>query len=50
MDLIQVQMHLFHTLKMDGKDFVELDGKINVDNDWVKEFMHSLKTNSKWRI
>ncbi|MEN8075539.1 extracellular solute-binding protein [Clostridioides difficile] len=27
------------TLKEDGKDFVELDGKINVVNDWSKEFM-----------
>lgn len=27
------------TLKMDGKDFVELDKKINVENDWVKSFM-----------
>lgn len=27
------------TLKEDGKDFVELDGKINVNNDWSKEFM-----------
>lgn len=27
------------TLKEDGKDFVELDGKINVVNDWAKEFM-----------
>lgn len=27
------------TLKEDGKDFVELDGKINVVSDWSKEFM-----------
>lgn len=27
------------TLKEDGKDFVELSGKINVVNDWSKEFM-----------
>ena len=27
------------TLKEDGLDFVELDGKINVVNDWSKEFM-----------
>ena len=27
------------TLKEDGKDFVQLDGKINVVNDWSKEFM-----------
>ncbi|MCE9654529.1 extracellular solute-binding protein [Clostridium celatum] len=27
------------TLKEDGKDFVQLDGKINIINDWSKEFM-----------
>ena len=27
------------SLKEEGKDFVELDGKINVNNDWSKEFM-----------
>lgn len=27
------------TLKEDGKDFVELDGKNNIDNDWSKDFM-----------
>lgn len=27
------------TLKEDGKDFVQLDGKINVVNDWSKNFM-----------
>lgn len=27
------------TLKEDGKDFVELDGTINVVNDWTEEFM-----------
>ena len=27
------------SLKEEGKDFVELDGKINVNNDWAKEFM-----------
>lgn len=27
------------TLKEDGKDFVELDGTINVVNDWSEEFM-----------
>ena len=27
------------TLKMDGKDFIELDGTINVDNEWVREYM-----------
>ena len=31
------------TLKMDGKDFVTIDGKINVDNDWVKTFMNYYK-------
>lgn len=32
------------TLKMDGKDFVSIDGKINVDNDWVRTFMDYYKT------
>lgn len=27
------------SLKMDGKNFVELDGTINVDNEWTKEFL-----------
>ena len=27
------------TLKEDGKDFVHLDGKNNIVNDWTKEFM-----------
>ncbi|MCR6514543.1 ABC transporter substrate-binding protein [Clostridium sp. LY3-2] len=31
------------SLKMDGKDFVELNGTINVDNDWVKTFMDYFK-------
>lgn len=31
------------TLKMDGMDFVTIDGKINVDNDWVKTFMNYYK-------
>lgn len=31
------------TLKMDGKNFVDLDGKINVDNDWVKQYMEFYK-------
>ena len=31
------------SLKMDGKDFVTIDGKINVDNDWVKTFMNYYK-------
>ncbi|MGL4741605.1 MAG: extracellular solute-binding protein [Sarcina sp.] len=30
-------------LKADNKDFVSLDGKINVDNEWTKEFMQTLK-------
>lgn len=33
------------TLKMNGADFVELDGTINVDNDWVREFMDYYKNN-----
>ena len=35
------------TLKMDGKDFIELDGTINVDNEWVKEFMQYYKDNTE---
>ncbi len=31
------------TLKMDGKDFVELDGTINLDNEWVRTFMDFYK-------
>lgn len=31
------------TLKMDGKDFVELNGTINVDNEWVRTFMDFYK-------
>ena len=31
------------TLKEDGKDFIASDGKINVDNDWVKSFMEYFK-------
>ncbi|MDU2672251.1 MAG: extracellular solute-binding protein [Clostridium sp.] len=31
------------TLKMDNLDFVTIDGKINVDNDWVKTFMNYYK-------
>ena len=27
------------TLKEDGKDFVQMDGKINIQNDWAKKFM-----------
>lgn len=27
------------SLKMDGKNFVELDGTINVDNEWTREFL-----------
>lgn len=41
------------TLKMDGKDFVDLDGKINVDNDWVKNYMDYYKdqvSNGYFRI
>ncbi|MGL5767131.1 MAG: extracellular solute-binding protein [Sarcina sp.] len=30
-------------LKADNKDFVSLDGKINVENEWTKEFMQLLK-------
>ena len=33
------------TLKMDGKDFVEIDGEINVNNDWVKKYMDFYKEN-----
>ncbi|MGL4736875.1 MAG: extracellular solute-binding protein [Cellulosilyticaceae bacterium] len=35
------------TLKMDGKDFVELNGTINVDNEWVREFMNFYKANTE---
>lgn len=35
------------TLKMDGKDFIELDGTINVDNDWVRDFMQYYKDNTQ---
>lgn len=31
------------SLKADGKDFVALDGTINVDNPWTKEFMEMFK-------
>lgn len=31
------------SLKMDGKDFVQLDGTINVDNEWVRTFMDFYK-------
>ncbi|MBU3812379.1 MAG: extracellular solute-binding protein [Candidatus Niameybacter stercoravium] len=31
------------TLKMDGMDFVELNGTINVDNEWVRTFMDFYK-------
>lgn len=31
------------TLKMDGKNFVDLDGTINVDNEWVRTFMDFYK-------
>ncbi|MGL4345413.1 MAG: extracellular solute-binding protein [Cellulosilyticaceae bacterium] len=34
-------------LKMDGKDFVELNGTINVDNEWVREFMEFFKANTE---
>ena len=27
------------TLKMDGADFVAMDSTINIDNDWVREYM-----------
>ena len=27
------------TLMMDGKNFIDLDGTINVDNEWVREYM-----------
>ena len=30
-------------LKADGKDFVDLDGTINVDNEWTREFMDIFK-------
>lgn len=31
------------SLKADGKDFVALDGTINVDTPWTKEFMEMFK-------
>lgn len=30
-------------LKADGRDFVSLDGKVDVDNEWVREFMEIFK-------
>ena len=41
------------TLKMDGMNFVELDGTINVDNEWVRTFMDFYKeqvTNGYFRV
>ncbi len=35
------------TLKMDGKDFVEIDGTINVDNEWVREYMEFFRENTE---
>lgn len=35
------------SLKADGKDFVQLDGKINVVNDWSKEFMQFFRENTQ---
>ncbi|MGL5479818.1 MAG: ABC transporter substrate-binding protein [Clostridium sp.] len=35
------------SLKMDGKDFVEIDGKVNVDNEWVKEYMKFYQENNQ---
>ena len=39
--MIQASVNAFISSlkKEEGKDFVELDGKINVNNDWAKEFM-----------
>lgn len=34
------------SLKMDGKDFVEINGTINVDNEWVRTYMEFLKENT----
>ncbi len=34
-------------LKEDGKDFVQLDGKINVVNDWSKEFMQFFRNETQ---
>ena len=39
LDLFIVLVAFISSLKEEGKDFVELDGKINVNNDWSKEFM-----------
>ena len=35
------------SLKMDGLDFVDSKGTINVDNEWVKEFMQYYKDNTE---
>lgn len=35
------------SLKADRKDFVQLDGKINVVNDWSKEFMQFFRENTQ---
>lgn len=35
------------TLKEDGKDFVELNGTINVENDWTKEYMQFFRDNTQ---
>lgn len=35
------------TLKMDGKDFIESDGTINVDNQWVRTFMDYYRGNTE---
>ncbi|MCI9070441.1 extracellular solute-binding protein [Clostridium sp.] len=35
------------SLKEDGKDFVQLDGKINVVNDWSKEFMQFFRNETQ---
>lgn len=35
------------TLKMDGKDFIELNGTINLDNEWVREYMEFYKKNTE---
>lgn len=35
------------TLKMDGKDFIDKNGTINIDNDWVRQFMDYYKDNTE---
>lgn len=35
------------TLKMNDKNFIDLDGTINIDNEWVREYMDFYKKNNE---